>query len=137
MKCHEPKIDSTAVSPISSQPNFFKLRPIYCSLIVFPLLFFSSIFKLFSSNLFFYCIASDNLSAVVLDNDNDNEDDLPDTPPNKSSKANRAEDSERLVSQITPLGFHLAALPINPRIGKLILFGTLKEIVVYRRSASI
>ena len=73
----------------------------------------------------------------MLDNDNDNEDDLPDTPPNKSSKANRAEDTERLVSQITPLGFHLAALPINPRIGKLILFGTIKEIVVFRRSASI
>ena len=72
----------------------------------------------------------------MLDNDNDNEDDLPDTPPNKSSKANRAEDTERLVSQITPLGFHLAALPINPRIGKLILFGTIKE-MLYRRSASI
>lgn len=29
----------------------------------------------------------------------------------------------QLKSQITPLGFHLAALPINPRIGKLMLFG--------------
>ena len=27
--------------------------------------------------------------------------------------------------QITPLGFHLAALPISPRIGKLMLFGVL------------
>ena len=32
---------------------------------------------------------------------------------------------ERLKSQITPLGFHLAALPVNPRIGKLMLFGAL------------
>lgn len=28
-------------------------------------------------------------------------------------------------SQITPLGYHLAALPINPRIGKLILYSVL------------
>ena len=26
---------------------------------------------------------------------------------------------------ITPLGYHLAALPVNPRIGKLILYGIL------------
>ena len=64
----------------------------------------------------------------MLDNDNDNDDDPPDTPPTRSSKAtNRAEDTDRLVSQITPLGFHLAALPINPRIGKLILFGKMKN----------
>lgn len=30
-----------------------------------------------------------------------------------------------LASEITPLGYHLAALPINPRIGKLILYGVL------------
>lgn len=30
-----------------------------------------------------------------------------------------------LDCEITPLGYHLAALPINPRIGKLILYGVL------------
>lgn len=34
-------------------------------------------------------------------------------------------ESSNLHSQITPLGFHLAALPISPRVGKLILFGVL------------
>ena len=31
----------------------------------------------------------------------------------------------RIRCQITPLGFHLAALPISPKIGKLMLFGVL------------
>ena len=61
------------------------------------------------------------MSAVVLDNDNDDE--ISDLAPSGSSRRPDAEPQERLVSQITPLGFHLAALPINPRIGKLILFG--------------
>lgn len=26
---------------------------------------------------------------------------------------------------LTPLGYHLAALPVNPRIGKMILFGAI------------
>lgn len=58
---------------------------------------------------------------MVLDNDNDDE--VSDLAPSGSSKRPDTEPQERLVSQITPLGFHLAALPINPRIGKLILFG--------------
>ena len=55
--------------------------------------------------------------------DNDNDDEISDLAPSGSSRRPDAEPQERLVSQITPLGFHLAALPINPRIGKLILFG--------------
>ena len=39
---------------------------------------------------------------------------------------NNATDTDfDLISQITPLGYHLAALPISPRIGKLILYGVL------------
>jgi HrpA-like RNA helicase len=34
-----------------------------------------------------------------------------------------------LSSQITPLGYHLAALPISPRIGKLILYGVLLKCI--------
>lgn len=34
-----------------------------------------------------------------------------------------------LESEITPLGYHLAALPINPRIGKLILYGVLLQCI--------
>lgn len=34
-----------------------------------------------------------------------------------------------LDCEITPLGYHLAALPINPRIGKLILYGVLLRCV--------
>ena len=73
-------------------------------------------------NIFHTVPLTDNLSAVVLDNDNDDESaDL--NPMGTSSKGPDDAVQERLVSQITPLGFHLAALPINPRIGKLILFG--------------
>jgi ATP-dependent RNA helicase DHX57 len=50
----------------------------------------------------------DSLNAVDVQADDDN-----------------AEAGQMLSSQITPLGFHLAALPISPRIGKLILFGVL------------
>ena len=32
-------------------------------------------------------------------------------------------------AQITPLGFHLASLPISPRIGKLILYGILMQCI--------
>lgn len=72
--------------------------------------------------MFYSAFLTDNLSAVVLDNDNDDESsDL--NPMGPSSKGPDSTVQERLVSQITPLGFHLAALPINPRIGKLILFG--------------
>ena len=70
---------------------------------------------------------------MVLDNDNDDE--LSDLGPlGTSSKGPGDSPPERLVSQITPLGFHLAALPINPRIGKLILFGNYTDdmfVVVY------
>ena len=55
--------------------------------------------------------------------DNDNDDEGSDLAPSGPSKKPDTEPQARLVSQITPLGFHLAALPINPRIGKLILFG--------------
>lgn len=34
-----------------------------------------------------------------------------------------------LASEITPLGYHLAALPISPRIGKLILYGVLLKCI--------
>lgn len=34
-----------------------------------------------------------------------------------------------LPSEITPLGFHLAALPISPRLGKLLLYGVLLKCV--------
>lgn len=27
--------------------------------------------------------------------------------------------------ELTPLGYHLAALPVSPRVGKMILFGTI------------
>jgi HrpA-like RNA helicase len=34
-----------------------------------------------------------------------------------------------LASEITPLGYHLAALPISPRVGKLILYGVLLKCI--------
>lgn len=34
-----------------------------------------------------------------------------------------------LPSEITPLGFHLAALPISPRLGKLMLYGVLLKCI--------
>ena len=64
---------------------------------------------------------TDNLSAVVLENNND--DDNTNTSYSSGSQKKSEIETDRLKSQITPLGFHLAALPINPRIGKLILFG--------------
>jgi HrpA-like RNA helicase len=65
----------------------------------------------------------DNLNAVVLEDD--------DEASSHSGKdgvkgvGGCSAAPYRLKSQITPLGFHLAALPINPRIGKLMLFGML------------
>ena len=53
----------------------------------------------------------ESLSAVVVNNF--------DTTRNIAGKDITVD----LESEITPLGYHLAALPINPRIGKLILYG--------------
>ena len=53
----------------------------------------------------------ESLSAVVVNNF--------DTTRNLAGKDITVD----LESEITPLGYHLAALPINPRIGKLILYG--------------
>lgn len=55
----------------------------------------------------------ESLSAVVVNN--------LDTSQNVSG----SEIDFDLDCEITPLGYHLAALPINPRIGKLILYGVL------------
>jgi HrpA-like RNA helicase len=55
----------------------------------------------------------ESLSAVVVNNF--------DTSLNVEGK----DISIDLDCEITPLGYHLAALPINPRIGKLILYGVL------------
>merc|ERR1711871_36050 len=61
----------------------------------------------------------DELSAVYIHDDDDDDVDKSQSP----AKQNCEE--KILRSQITPLGFHLAALPINPRIGKLILYAVL------------
>lgn len=55
----------------------------------------------------------ESLSAVVVNNF--------DTSLNVEGKDVKID----LDCEITPLGYHLAALPINPRIGKLILYGVL------------
>ena len=59
----------------------------------------------------------ESLSAVVVNN--------LDTTRNTSGK----DISFDLDSEITPLGYHLAALPINPRIGKLMLYGVILECI--------
>ena len=46
-----------------------------------------------------------------------------------SSNSNAAKIKHCLPSEITPLGFHLAALPISPRLGKLLLYGVLLKCV--------
>lgn len=46
-----------------------------------------------------------------------------------NSVSNKQLNERQLSCQITPLGFHLAALPITPRIGKLMLYGVLLRCV--------
>lgn len=45
------------------------------------------------------------------------------------SNTNAAKIKNCLPSEITPLGFHLAALPLSPRLGKLMLYGVLLKCV--------
>ena len=46
-----------------------------------------------------------------------------------TEQANASKKAVHYQSEITPLGFHLAALPISPRLGKLMLYGVLLKCV--------
>lgn len=76
----------------------------------------------------------DNLSAVNLENRDDmDENDMDDgmdcaTSVSKSIASSMAS-GNYFKSTITPLGYHLASLPLNPRIGKLILYGLLMDCI--------
>ena len=71
----------------------------------------------------------ESLNAVLIDNNNNSNSTT--TVVSISSKLSATVSSSssgkerRIQCQITPLGFHLAALPISPRIGKLMLYGVL------------
>ena len=115
-------------------PSFLSpsLPPFYLPPFLLPLLLAFNIhyISLFSSSFPYFSLFcptplfqsyTDNLSAVVLENNNDDDNNI--TSYSSGSQKKSEIETDRLKSQITPLGFHLAALPINPRIGKLILFG--------------
>ena len=64
----------------------------------------------------------DSLSAIRV---GDEDIDVGVETRNKDSKYDYENDDVIEGVQITPLGYHLATLPVNPKIGKLILYGTL------------
>ena len=72
----------------------------------------------------------DDLDAVYLEHRAEAEEGAAGTylasPPTASAASPEDELSD---AQITPLGFHLASLPISPRIGKLLLYSVLFECV--------